>query len=639
MQKSRSLVRQRPAIVFAGISAAFLLTVICYWPSLSGPFVFDDIPNLELLGHGGGLTSPDKYVEFIFSAESSTLGRPVSLFSFTLNGQDWPTDPRPFRVTNLLLHLVNGLLVFLLTRAIFSTSHRPETAEKLALLCMTLWLLHPLLVSTTAYIVQRMTQLGALFTLAGLLCYVHGRRHLAEQAPKGWAWIVGGMGFCGALALLSKETGILLPGFALVLEVTVFRSKELPHRTRKFLLALFCVPLAALLFYFAFDWRSLEAGFNYRPFSMSERLMTQAVVLVDYLQQAIAPRLSGLGIFHDDYPVSRGLLRPVATLAGVAVIIALAVFALVARKKWPFISLGILWFFVGHSLEAGPIALELYFEHRNYLPLLGPLIAIVSLLPGLSHRILRLLPVVIVLVVSLECFLTWQAAAAWGSESRLMQTALVEHPDSLRARQYVANRYIIHGMHEEALEVQKALAEKHPLHASTRLSILNLSCLLGLLSAEDLQAATQFVEQADFDSQIVGFLGPLIANVTANHCDTLDPEGLQTLFDAVLLNPHMGQNSSLRGAVYYHKGILYEISGRLDDALASLEASYEARPEIDIRLQQVVWLLEAGRLDDAQRYLDLARQHEYGFFSIKDLRASDLNILQQQIDRTRNKSD
>ena len=111
------------------------------------------------------------------------------------------------------------------------------------------------------------------------------------------------------------------------------------------------------------------------------------------------------------------------------------------------------------------------------------------------------------------------------------------------------------------------------------------------------------------------------------------------MFDAFLLNPHIGQNSSLRGAVLYHKGILYENSGRLDDALTALDLSYEARPEIDIRLQQIVWLLAAGRPDEAQRYLDLARQHEYGFFSIKDLRSSDLNVLQQQIDQARHDSD
>ena len=46
--------------MLAGLSVAFLLTVMCYWPSLSGPFLFDDIPNLELLGDRGGLISSDK---------------------------------------------------------------------------------------------------------------------------------------------------------------------------------------------------------------------------------------------------------------------------------------------------------------------------------------------------------------------------------------------------------------------------------------------------------------------------------------------------------------------------------------------------------------------------------------------------
>jgi tetratricopeptide (TPR) repeat protein len=622
-------------MVFAGIGAAFLLTVMCYWPSLGGPFVFDDIPNLELLGHGGGLTSPDKYVEFIFSARSSMLGRPVSLMSFTLDGHTWPTDPHPFRITNLLLHLANGLLIFLLARVIFSTSHKPETSARLALLCMTLWLLHPLLVSTTAYIVQRMTQLSALFTLAGLLCYARGRRRLAEEARGGWYWIIGGMGLFGTLGLLSKETGILLPGFALILEATVFRSAALPRRSRTTMLALFCLPLIALALYFAISWQSLSASFDYRPFSVSERLMTQAVVLVDYLRQAIAPQLSGLGIFHDDYRISRGLLNPAVTLASFVVIIALLIFAIGARKKWPFISLGILWFFFGHSLEAGPLALELYFEHRNYLPLLGPLIAIVSLLPILGERVPRTVPVAVAMIIILESFLAWQAAAPWGDETLLMQTAVVEHPDSLRARQSVANRYIVHGMHKAALDTQMAIAEKYPKHASTRLSILNLSCLLGILTTEQVRATTGFIKQADYDSQIVGFLSPLISNVASDNCDALDSRNLQKLFDSFLLNPAMERNSPLRGAVHYHKGILYEKTGDLNDALESLDASYAADPDIDKRLQQAVWLLASGRVDEAQHYLDLARRHEYGFFSIRNLRDADLETLQQQIDRAR----
>ena len=246
------------------------------------------------------------------------------------------------------------------------------------------------------------------------------------------------------------------------------------------------------------------------------------------------------------------------TLVSFIVIIALLIFAVSARKKWPFISLGILWFFVGHSLEAGPIALEIYFEHRNYLPLLGPLIAIVSLLPLLSQKLLRVLPVIIVLVISMESFLAWQAAVPWGNEARLRQTAVVEHPGSLRAQQYVANRYILHGMHKEALETQRGLAEIYPLHTSTQLSILNLSCLLGVLPASQVQTTLQLVKQGDYDGQIVGFLRPLISNVTANNCEALDMRALQTLFDAILQNPNMAHVASLRGAVHYHRGMLHQ---------------------------------------------------------------------------------
>ncbi|MBT8098977.1 MAG: hypothetical protein KJO82_04465, partial [Gammaproteobacteria bacterium] len=63
----------------AGLLAAFVLTVICYWPSLSGPFVFDDVPNLQPMGDRGGLVSTDNYFEFIATPRAGPLGRPLSL--------------------------------------------------------------------------------------------------------------------------------------------------------------------------------------------------------------------------------------------------------------------------------------------------------------------------------------------------------------------------------------------------------------------------------------------------------------------------------------------------------------------------------------------------------------------------------
>ena len=630
-------IRRRHLIkIVSGIAAAFLLTVICYWPSLSGPFLFDDIPNLELIGDRGGLTSADNYLEFILSAQSGPLGRPLSLASFTLNGQAWPTDPRPFRITNLIIHLLNGLLVFFLARLIFSTLYKRELAENLALFCMTLWLLHPLLVSTTAYIVQRMTQLSGLFTLAGLLSYMVGRKHLAGRPFKGWAWILAGMGVSGTLALLSKETGILLPFFALIIEVTVFNSTRIAGRQRATLIGVLCAPLVIFLGYMVMNWDATLAGFELRPFTVEERLLTQGVVLVDYLRQTLVPQLSGLGLFHDDFPVSTGLFRPINTIVSFAIIAALLFLAVWLRKAWPIISLGILWFFVGHSLEAGPIALELYFEHRNYLALLGPILVLGSLLPLLSKELRRLLPLVLILFVGIEAFLTWQGAIPWGNEERMMQITLTEHPDSLRAQQYVGNKYIIHGNYSKALTVQEGLALKFPEHTSTRLSILNLRCLLDVLTAEQVDTTIRFLEHSAYDRQIVGFLGPLASNAANSTCASLDSASVQILFDTLLRNPTLAKSNTLRGAVHYHKGLAYKTTGNLQKALEQFDLSYTANPDIDIRLRQVVWLIEAGDADLAESYLVLAEQHGDGRIFRSGYRDADLSILRQTIDQGRN---
>ena len=635
MQKVSSYRRRHLVGIASGIAVAFLLTVICYWPSLGGPFLFDDIPNLELLGERGGLTSVANYAEFILSAQSGPLGRPLSLASFALDGQAWPTDPRPFRITNLIIHLVNGLLVFLLARLIFSTSYKRETAEKLALLCVTLWLLHPMLVSTTAYIIQRMAQLSSLFTLAGLLSYIHGRKYLPDRPLQGWAWILVGMGMFGSLALLSKETGILLPFYALVIEITVFNSTNIAWRQRAALIAVFCMPLLALTGYMALTWDAQLAGFELRPFTMEERLLTQGVVLVDYLRQIVMPQLSGLGLFHDDFPISKGFFDPVGTVVSLITIATMLLLAVWLRRTWPLISFGILWFFVGHSLEAGPIALELYFEHRNYLALLGPLIVLCSLLPLLSRKLRRLLPLFLVLFVGVEGFLTWQAAMPWGNENRLMQITLIEHPDSLRAQQYVANRYIIYGNYPEALAVQEGLAQEFPQTTSTRLSILNLRCILNVLTVEQVDTTKRFLEQGAYDRQVIGFLNPLISNAATSKCTALGFAEVHALFDALLRNPVMVKSDTLRGATRYHKGMAYNMVGNLDEALKQFDLSYEAKPEIDIRLRQVVWLIEAGNTDLAEHYLVLAQQHGKGQFLRSSYRDADLSTLQQRIDRAR----
>src|SRR3546814_2781159 len=88
--------------------------------------------------------------------------------------------------------------------SVFSSAdkHRIDLA---AVVGAGMWLLHPLFVSTTLYIVQREAMLPATFTLLGSLAWLHGREAITQgNNCRGLAWIAVGLGGCTALGVLSK---------------------------------------------------------------------------------------------------------------------------------------------------------------------------------------------------------------------------------------------------------------------------------------------------------------------------------------------------------------------------------------------------------------------------------------------------
>src|SRR5690606_38378333 len=138
-----------------------LLTVVAglvYLPGRSGGFLFADYPNLEDMGNYGGVVDWETFRAFVFSGWSGPTGRPISLASFLLNDNTWPSHAPWFKQTNLLIHILCGLMLcwttLLLLRNFKSVSERQ--AQLVAVLACALWLLHPYMVSTTLYVVQRM---------------------------------------------------------------------------------------------------------------------------------------------------------------------------------------------------------------------------------------------------------------------------------------------------------------------------------------------------------------------------------------------------------------------------------------------------------------------------------------------------
>lgn len=144
-----------------------LSTWLVYSPGLQGGFLFDDYPNLEPLGSYGGVVDFETFKSFALNGISGPLGRPIALASFVLDDNTWPSEARWFKPTNVKIHLLVGLLLIWSVLLFMRLLRRDEsTCVWIALMTGAIWMLHPYMVSTTLYVIQRMAQLSVLFMLS-----------------------------------------------------------------------------------------------------------------------------------------------------------------------------------------------------------------------------------------------------------------------------------------------------------------------------------------------------------------------------------------------------------------------------------------------------------------------------------------
>ena len=306
-----------------------------------------------------------------------------------------------------------------------------------------IWLVHPLNLTSVLYIVQRMTSLSSLFMVIGLCLYMTGRLNRLN-GRHGLAYMLGGFFLFGALAVFSKEIGILLPLYILVLELTLFRFRasdgRLDRQVTVFISLCVLLPLLAGTLYLAGNLDRF-ANFTGREFSMTERLLTESRALVFYLKMALLPSVQALGLYHDDFVISKGLHDPSSTFYSLLALGGLLLTAILLLRKLPLVSLGILWFFAGHTLESTLLPLELVHEHRNYLPLFGIILALAGLVARLPVK--RLSPLIHVgaplLLLALFASTTWLRSTQWSDNVNHAVYEARHHPDSARAV-FVAGR-------------------------------------------------------------------------------------------------------------------------------------------------------------------------------------------------------
>jgi hypothetical protein len=303
-------------------------------------------------------------------------------------------------------------------------------------------------VSTVLYVVQRMAQLSAMFMLAALLSFVVARIQFDEgRTRSGTLWLFVAVPVATLAAVFSKENGALTPLLCAVVELAYFRPvapARRPGPVRLFFLLTLVLPglLAAILF--AMHPQRLLGGYDGRLFTLGERLLSEPRALMEYIGALLLPRGPALGIYTDDFITSHGLLDPPGTLLAIVGLIALAAVAWKLRIVAPAVFAGFYFYLAGHAMESTVIPLELYFEHRNYLPSTGLFLAAAGFLVwGLARivphtdneqRTRRLAVFGLGALISLLALGTFARAGVWSSWAMLAEQGARQHPDSFRAQ-------------------------------------------------------------------------------------------------------------------------------------------------------------------------------------------------------------
>lgn len=429
------------AIFLAGLALAcapFLL-------GLPGGFVFDDYPVLleDEAIRLAVLTLPGLADAALAYDPAGGLPRPLVNASFALNYWLAGLDPSAFKLTNIALHALNGLLLFFLLRRLLEVLGFGSRAAMPALFASMVWLAHPLQVSTVLYIVQRMEMVYGTLLLVAAWSYVAFRARLLTSETPSWPLAAISLGATG-LAWTAKENAAVIPFVLLAIELVVFRCRaESAHHAkalRGLAVAGVVIGALAVLTLYGYGLANPER-FSARDFGPLERLASQAVIVPFYLGLILVPRPDAMVFYYDHWALRDWAGWEVA--AGVSLIVALLMAAWHQRHKRPLVTLGIVWFFAGHLVTSAPLPLELAFEHRNYVPLVGVVIALLGLLLPLRERVPAALNAAIPFVLAVLVAVTGLRSAYWADVNLMARYKVDINPTSMRARMDYGERYML----------------------------------------------------------------------------------------------------------------------------------------------------------------------------------------------------
>jgi hypothetical protein len=340
-----------------------------------------------------------------------------------------------------------------------------------------------------------------------------------------------------------------------------------------------------------------------RPWSYAQRLLTEPRVVMDYLSLIWLPHPFSSGLFNDQYVESTSLIHPISTLLALLAVVALVSGAWSLRRRYSAWSLAVLFFFAGHLIESTSIPLELYFEHRNYVPALlmfwplGLWLADTRKLKLLKQTLMVALPLGLALM-------THARATVWGNVRTQALVWAQINPDSPRAQANAAQILMQTGQPEEAARRLQALLATRPDQTQLAFNLIGAHCLTGGITQADIDAARVAMQgSANTGSLFAHWFERTLPVARADSCPGLTTDVLLSLINAGLRNPRLAGAGRQQDLIYL-RGTVALARHQADAALQDFTTALDLQVRPALALKGAAALGSAGYPQQGLRLLE-----------------------------------
>jgi tetratricopeptide (TPR) repeat protein len=542
----------------AGFFAALFLVLEIYWPAVHGQFIFDDeyLPFFDPGFLENGLS------------RMTVLQRPLLMLSFWLNLYQSGLDPFPYHLVNILLHFVNGCLVFAVMRQILDLAQlQAKDRDLLAAFSSLLFLVHPVHTESVAYVASRSESLALVFFLSSYYLFLRTRNN-----GIGWAGALGVI-LLFACSFLSKEHAAVLPVLLIWTDYSFRQGSpwEAVKRNWRLYAPLVLMGAAGLVFVYRVIAAADTAGFRVMPWQ--HYFYTQWRALWVYLRLYVLP----VGLNADyDYPISRSPFDHMAVL-GLLGLLALLGAAFYFRKRLPLAFYGLIVFLILIAPTSSVVPIkDAVAERRLYLPFLGLLLVTCDLLRQWKAPRSRWIAAMGAVLIVFS-YLTYARSALWSNPLLLWQDTVEKSPHNARAHFQLA---MVHYTNERCAESMKHFADAEK--TGYKQHSLYLDWGLAHLCLNQFDEALAKLRQAA-SMENTGHVRSQIGMVLARQ-QKYD-EAINELNEAAKLD-------SAYDMTYAYRGRIFLIRGEFDKAEADFRQALALRPDNETARQGMAELTQ-----------------------------------------------